>query len=157
MCLFCAVCTHVHLTLQYLAQAAVKLKGILQQNPRRLRPTLSRAHKRRAAALKSLKCVKTEPANKQLALSTEVWEIESDSDVECLDPPGVGAMDSSGSPAGQDMKAWTECGANACCSISRNACKARPWLECVHAGPTSGARQPAGVAGFPCCLACMTV
>ena len=70
----------------------MKLQSLLQENPRRIRPSL-----RKSSAISRTKtddtkkpeqAVKVErsstPRKKQVAMTTEVWEIDTDSDVELL-------------------------------------------------------------------------
>ena len=83
----------------------MKLQSVLQENPRRIRPSLrkSTAKERTEADMKTEPIVKEERTptfrKKHIGMTTEVWEIDSDSDIEILgNPEAAMAAPSGASP-----------------------------------------------------------
>ena len=88
-------------------EAAIKLQAVLRVNPRRIRPTLRKKTSDKAPVKHEQVVVKKERQDCKLRLSTEVWEVESDSDIELVAMAGP-AMPSS-SPTEPNPKAWFFC------------------------------------------------
>ena len=100
-------------------QAAAKLQAVLQENPRWLRPTLRKKNKKTPEVKAEQTRVKTEPAEHhvhgRIPSNVEVWEIETDSDVELLP---AAPMAASGSI--QPKVAWT-------CVFCSCDCRVKCW------------------------------
>ena len=95
----------------------------MRQNPRRLRPTLRK--KKGAGAAKQEQFVKKEPQERRVLLqSTEVWEVESDSDIEF-----VAAMAAPSADPATSNTSPKAC--HGCCKHCRYMCACKvAWSPC---------------------------
>ena len=139
-------------------EAALKLRAVLQVNPRRLRPTLSKKAKAKAVKQEQSQVVKKEKKEQlRVLFSTEVWEIESDSDsdIELVavamaapsaspSPKARGSLSSCihGSAVHSMLYAWKKCLQAPPYDYSQQ------WWSIFHAAWAAPARLAACVLGF---------